>query len=388
MPEPLGMPRLGMIMTEGAVSRWLKEQGAAVRKGEPVVEVESDKFTHIIESPGSGVLHRIVEEGVVVPVESLLGLILAPGETAPAELSAIAPAVRETSAVEAVSAPVEPAPAGHIIATPIARRLASEAGVDLSRVAGSGPGGRIVESDVQRAIQARATPAASQRPAGEQRAPLSGIRQAIARRMMQSVAGSAQVTLHREIDATSLVRRRAELNSKAGAKKVSFDALLIKALAVAAADFPSLNSRIEGEELVIAGQVNVGFAVAVEGGLVVPVVRNANQKSAPEISAEIDNLSERARRGELRPADVQGGTITITNLGAYGVDQFTPILNPPQTAILGVGRIAERPYAINGLLGVRPTAHLSLTFDHRAVDGAPAAQFLGRVVEALNEGVE
>jgi pyruvate dehydrogenase E2 component (dihydrolipoamide acetyltransferase) len=272
-------------------------------------------------------------------------------------------------------------------ASPIARRLAADNGIELATLVGSGPGGRIVEADVQAAIAARAAaPAAA--PSVDrkvrERIPLIGMRRTIAERLRSSLSSTAPVTLTREVAAETFVVARERLNAKLGTP-IPYDALFVKLLALALRERPQLNAVIEGDAIIVLDEINVGVAVAVPEGLIVPVVRDADRLPLAEIAAAVRELSERARANRLRIEDVSGGTATITNLGGYGVDAFTPIINPPQSAILGVGRIQDRPVARDGQLVVGKTCVLSLTFDHRVADGVPAARLLDDVVRMMND---
>jgi pyruvate/2-oxoglutarate dehydrogenase complex dihydrolipoamide acyltransferase (E2) component len=388
--QPIVMPSLGMFTAEGTLTAWLRPNGARVEVGEPVAEVTTEKTTQEVVAPAAGVVHRVAAEGTLLSVQGLMGYILAEGE-APPETPGSAPPRPAVAATAPGSTPIEaprPAPAGEIRSTPIARRLAVEHGVDLATVRGTGPGGRIVEADILAAVAARsaAPPAAVAPPARRvrERIPLVGVRRTIAERLRGSQSTVASVTLTREVDADVLWSMRDRLSARLGVS-VPFDALFVKILAQAARDFSALNSTIEGDAILVLEDVNVGFAVAAPNGLFVPVIRNADVRPLAEVGTAVRELSERVRSGGIRLEDMADGTITITNLGAYGVDAFSPIINPPQSAILGVGRIAERPVVRDGQLTVGRTSVLSLTFDHRVVDGAPAAQLLGRVAELMND---
>ncbi len=424
------MPSLGMVMTEGKIARWIAADGATVAKGEPIVEIETDKLTQEIGAPAAGRLRHAAAEGAVLPVEGLMAWILAEDEPlpplpgggdgrSPAEGAARNGGARQPAPTSdphagptpegggqgplslGWPAPTTPlgarpallsesplaAPRLDVPVSPVARRLARELGVDLTAVRGTGPGGRIVEADVRGAAVAQA-PSPQPSPKGTggvlRRVPFRGVRRLIADRMTASLATGAQLTLTREVDASALVAAREATKGTFGA--VPYDAYFVKALAVALAEDPTLNAAVEGDEIVVYEAVHVGVAVALPGGLVVPVVRHAESASLEDVARQIAELTARARAGRLSPDDLAGGTVTITNLGGHGVDVFTPILNPPQSAILGIGRIAPRPVVVaGGALAARPTVHLSLTFDHRVADGAPAAELLGRVAELLDD---
>ncbi|HEY3107650.1 MAG TPA: dihydrolipoamide acetyltransferase family protein, partial [Chloroflexota bacterium] len=288
-------------------------------------------------------------------------------------------------------------PEGRTVASPAARRLAGELGVELTGLRGSGPGGRIIERDVQAAAATPApavaagpaAPALAQPPAvGARTLPLQGMRRTIAERMLQSQNSNATVTVTLEVDMEDATRLRQQLvgewEQREGVR-ITFTDLIVKAAARALVEHPRLNATLRGDQIIEQAEVHVGIAVALDDGLIVPVLRNAERKSLLEIGRETRSLGERARAGRLAIPDVTGGTFTITNLGTYGVDAFTPIINPPEAAILGVGKIASRPVARDDRVVIRPMMWLSLTFDHRIVDGAPAAIFLRRVQEILEK---
>jgi pyruvate dehydrogenase E2 component (dihydrolipoamide acetyltransferase) len=346
------MPSFGMYTAEGNLGHWLVPAGSAVQAGDLIVEVVTEKATYEVESPGSGILHPVAVEGENLTVEGLIGWILAEGEALPGS---------------------EPVSTERIKASPIARRLAAEKGVDLATLTGTGPGGRIVEADVLAAASAAPRETAWK---VRERIPLAGARRTIGERLRRSVDTAVSLTLTREVRVDALVAVRKN-------HAVSWDALFVKIFAESLRERPELNAVIENGEILVLDEVHVGFAVSLLGGVVVPVVRDADSRPLAEIAGEIRELADRARAGSLRPQDVLGGTATVTNLGAHGVDAFTPVLNPPQSAILGVGRIAQRPVVEDGQIGVGWTCVLSLTFDHRVTDGAPAADLLAAVARRM-----
>ena len=366
------MPKLGMAMTEGTVVKWLKPDGARVEKGERIAVVMSKKITYEVEAPASGILRHAAAEKEVKAVGEVIAYIAEPGEVIP-ELE------KAPTALPVAEVPVEAPAPKEILATPAAKRLAKEHGVDLSQIKGTGPGGRITEKDVMAFVEARKAPPPPPRPPAKV-IPFIGMRQAIAERMTQSLQTMAQVTITTEIDATELVRMREQLK---GEFELTYTDMVVKAAAIALKKHPLLNSTLIGDEIHLLDEVHIGVAVALEGGLIVPVVRDADKKSLREIAAETRRLAEGARAGTLTVDEVTGSTFTVTNLGMYGVDIFTPIINPPEVAILGVGRIVEKPSFQQGQVVPRAMMHLSLTFDHRIVDGAPAAEFLRTVKELL-----
>jgi pyruvate dehydrogenase E2 component (dihydrolipoamide acetyltransferase) len=391
-------------MTEGVVTKWLKSVGDQVSVGEPLVEVETDKINNEIEAQAEGVLLAIlVEAGKAAAVQAPLALIGDPSETvtAPASVpapvpAAEAPVARAAEAVPANSPPptavaVEASGGGEqrLKASPIARRLAEEHGIDLRRLAGSGPGGRIVERDVAAAIAtatARPPAAATLPSAAAAGTPLSGMRRAIAERMSRSWTSVPHVTLTVGVDMTEAVALRRRLGEVTG-RKVSFTEIVVRAAAMALGAFPYLNASLIDGALVLHEEIHVGVAVALDDGLIVPVIRHAGRKTVSELGEEIRLLAERARQGRLGPDEVTGGTFTITNLGMYGIDSFTPIVNPPESAILGVCRIEERQVVRQGAAAIRSMMNLCLSCDHRIVDGAMAARFLARLRTLLEEPV-
>ena len=270
-------------------------------------------------------------------------------------------------------------------ASPLARRLAKEFGLDLTSIAGSGPDGRIVRDDVLQASTEVPAQVFRTEPAASEVVELSGIRQIIAERMTMSVQTNASVTLHTEVDATSLVELRELFGEKLQEQgvKLTYTDLIVKIIANALREHPRLNATLADEGIHMLGDINIGVAVALEDGLVVPVVRNADKIGLASISEQIKNLAEKARNNQLTPGELQGGTFTLTNLGNFGVDAFTPIINPPECAIIGVGRILKKPVVHNDEIAIRNMLTLSLTFDHRVVDGAPAAQFLQTVSQYI-----
>lgn len=393
MATVITMPKLGLTMTSGSVAKWHKKEGDRVEKGEVILEVSTEKITYKVEAPESGVLRKILmQPGTKVPIGTPLCIIAAPDEDISELLKEApsAPAAEKPAQGEAKLAPVAAKPAGEevlIKATPIAKKIAKEQGIDLALVTGTGPGGRIIEKDVldfierQKAIRAKPAAEAAQL----KRIALSDVRQVIAERMSTSWQNSPMVTLNADVDCTLLKKLREDLKSSFKEKglNLSYNYILMKACAVALKEQPMLNSYLEGNEVVLYDEINIGLAVATEEALLVPVVKDVAGKSLYEIASDGDALIEKARKGELAIDDVTGGTFTITNLGMFGVRDFTPIINPPQCAILGVGEMKDRPCVCDGQIIVKPMMVLSLTFDHRIVDGAQGAIFIRRVKELL-----
>lgn len=442
MAHSVIMPKLGLTMTVGRVVHWLVEEGSEVTRGQILVEIESDKAIMQVESPADGVLGRIVvPKGEKVPVGQVIAWVLEPGEAVPAE-EPLAGMEVGGAAEDGAGAAVEPetvteaqprterilasprarklakelgvdlsqvtgtGPRGRITgddvgafavappdkrvkASPLARKLAKEARLDLAAVQGTGPGGRITSEDIQRALVAQRPPippVVKAKPA--EMVALTGIRRTIAERMSASHTATARVTLFTEADATSLVGWREGLEAKAldkGAEPPSYNDLLIKIVATTLREFPYMNASLTDDGIQQWSQINVGLAIDTERGLIVPVIRNADRKGVGEIAQDVRSLVARTRDGTILPDELHGGTFTITNLGMYGVDGFAPIINLPECAILGVGRIVTKPVVWEGQICARQRMTLSLTFDHRIVDGAPAARFLQRVAQFIEE---
>jgi pyruvate dehydrogenase E2 component (dihydrolipoamide acetyltransferase) len=361
MPTEIVMPRMGWDMKVGSVAEWVKQEGEQVKAGEVICLISGDKATTELEAPESGRLYLPADApppGAEVPVGTLLAYLLGPDESAPTRA-----ATREP----------------RLVATPRARRAAAAMGVDWRTVAGSGRGGRILERDIQRASPM--VPSGPPVVLSVEPAPLEGIRRVTAERVELSARIVAAVTLTTEVDATPLVRLREQAMADEAAVPSITD-LLVKIAALALSEHPSLNASLTDTGIVEHPEIHVAVAVDTERGLVAPVVRDANKRSIRDISQETRRLIEAARTGRLAPRDTSGATFTITNLGMYEVDAFTPIVNLPQCAILGVGRIVARPVVIDETtekIEVRRMLALSLTFDHRLVDGAPAARFLQRI---------
>lgn len=430
MAKIVVMPKLGLTMTEGTVSAWLKKEGDAVAEGEPLFEVETDKLTNTIQATEGGTLLKIaVAEGETVPCLTPLAAIGAPGEDVSAQLGGgAAPAAAEAPAA-APAAAAAPAPAakpagGRVVASPAAKKLAKELGIDISLVAGTGPNGRVTEDDVKNYKPAAAAPAEPQVKASplaakaaaeagidlkdvpahgrvlgqdilnylekgaapaaaaeaaprEETVAMNGMRKAIAKNMLASHMTSPTVTFNLGVDMTELKAFREQLKSEN--IKVSYTDLLVKFVAKALMEYPLLNCSVADNKITYKHYVNMGVAVALDNGLVVPNVTDAEKKSLTEISAEVKELAALAREGKLGMDKLTGGTFTITNLGMYGIESFSPIINQPEVAILGVNTMEDKLVVRNGEAVIRPIMNLSLTADHRVVDGSVAAQFLQRV---------
>lgn len=395
----INMPKLSDTMTEGTLVRWLKKEGDTVSLGDILAEVETDKATMEMESFDEGVLKEVyVKEGGKIGVGQKIALILADGESAdapaaaPVAKSAEAPASAPAAAAAPASTASAPAAASgsRVKASPLAKKIAAERGVALEGVAGSGPGGRVVAKDVPAAGSAPASRAAApaapapiklEKTGGdEKRVELSGMRRVIAERLLASKTQIPHFYLSIEVDAAPLMRLRQEVNAAneaAGLGKITVNDFVLLAVARAAQQCPKVNAAWGGDHVMEYGSVNISVAVAVDDGLVTPVVRNAQNLSLREISAAVKDVATRARNKKLKPEEYVGGTITVSNLGAYGIEQFYAIVNPPQAAILAVGAVVKKPVvnAKNEIV-VGQRMSISLSGDHRVVDGAVGAEFL------------
>ena len=394
MATEVRLPRLGQGMESGTIVKWLKAEGDTVEKGEPLYELDTDKVTQEVEAEASGVLLKIAVAEGEVAVGRTIGFIGAEGEV----VEVAAPPAPEPAAAEVVSAAASeraeaPAPVvssttnGRIKASPLARRIARERGLDLASVRGTGPDGRIVAEDVERAeVGAAPAPvAAAPVPVGEvERRPLSNIRRTIARRLTEAWTVPAfQLTVDIDMSrADELVHKQRELNPGV---RITVTDLLTKVCGTALMRHRDMNVRFGEDELLVYPTADVGIAVAAPQGLVVPVVRSAERLTLAEIAGVRGDLVSRAREAKLRTEDLDGGTFTISNLGMFGVDQFVAVLNPPQASILAVGRTREQVVPVDGELVVLPLMTATLTCDHRAVDGATGAEFLGTIKAFLED---
>lgn len=441
------IPQLGQTVEEVTLVKWLVPDGAKVSQGQEVMEVETDKAVFPVEANARGYIHfGPYQEGQVLPVLTVVAVIgkedekfavstqaaettaedtaqasapaeAAGGETAPAQAGSdeethtfASPRARKLAEEKGVNLnEVSPTGYGGIRvaerdvvaylsqapkATPLAQRIAVDKGVDLRTLSGTGPGGKIVKEDVQRATQpvpepVTATPAALLPPAEvTERIPLKGVRGIIANRMGASVHTTARVTLLMDVDATEFVAARERIKArveKDWGYAPGYNDLLAKIVAASLRKFPYMNARLAADAIELLGRVNIGMAVDTERGLLVPVIRDADQKSLRDFGSEFRTMVDRARNGRALPDDLSGGTFTITNLGMFDVDAFTPVINLPEAAILGVGRIAPKVVPYKGEIAIRQMWTLSLVFDHRLVDGAPAARFLQYIKQLIEE---
>jgi pyruvate dehydrogenase E2 component (dihydrolipoamide acetyltransferase) len=388
------MPALEMAQETGKLVAWLKKEGDTVTKGEPLLEIETDKAVLEVEAAADGVLAGVTgETGTDVPVGQIIAWIVAPGEILPASATAPSVTPSTTEAItpalpaEAHQADQPSAPSGRI--SPKARGLAQAAGIDIKAIHGSGPSGEVLASDVQAFLDARTTqepPRFSTSQHGG--TPLSAIGRLMAERTTQSWTTVPHFFLQQEIDATALNSIRASLGpgvEQANGIKLTHTDLLIALVGRTLAKHPRINASWVDDGIRLNPRINVAVAIAVEDGVVAPVVPNADTASLGEIATLRRELAERARTGRLRPADLSGGTFTISNLGMFHIDSFNAIITPPQSAIIAVGRIAERVVPVGGSIGVRPRFSVTLSSDHRVIDGAKAATFLHDLADAIEK---
>ncbi|KRA97403.1 dihydrolipoamide succinyltransferase [Devosia sp. Root685] len=409
MSTEIRVPTLGESVTEATIGQWFKKIGDTVNADEPLVELETDKVTIEVPAPASGVLEAIAANpGDTVDVNALLGVIAAAGAGAAASASAPAPAAAPAPAKAEVpaanAAGPEPIKATDRAPAPSAQKIIAENGLEASNIAGSGKSGQVLKEDVLASLVRPAAPAPAAKPAEakapaaprapspagdaerEERVKMTRLRQTIARRLKDAQNTAAMLTTFNEVDMKPVMDLRnsyKELFEKKHGVKLGFMGFFAKAVVHALKEIPAVNAEIDGDDLVYKQYAHLGVAVGTDKGLVVPVVRNADQMSIAEIEKEIGNLGKKARDGQLSMADMQGGTFTISNGGVYGSLMSTPILNAPQSGILGMHKIQERPVVVGGQIVIRPMMYLALSYDHRIVDGKEAVTFLVRVKESL-----
>ncbi|MBP6331999.1 MAG: 2-oxo acid dehydrogenase subunit E2 [Aminivibrio sp.] len=409
MVAEIVMPKMGLTMTVGSVGKWLKKEGDPVSKGDHVAEVLTEKITNLVDSPADGVLLRIsAPEGTTLPIGGVMGYVGAPGEALPGLPPEPSVASVPKEAIAAAQAPQED-PGGfpeerpsRVRISPVARKMAQEHSIDYTRLQGTGPDGRITKEDIEAVL---ASPAAAPQaplpasgfeaapprggvspdaplPGAIDERPYSGVRRIIGDRMLASWSAAPKVTHHARADAKVLLELRASINETLEKEdRVSVTDMLVKITAMALRQKLFMNVSLRGERVVMFREVHLGVAVALEGALIVPVIRNADGKSLICISRELKDLSRRARENALAPEEISGSTFTLTNLGGYrSTEFFTPVINQPESAILGIGRTNDMPVAVDGEVVVRPMMALSLAHDHRVIDGAPAAEFLSLLI--------
>lgn len=396
----INTPALGESVTEATVARWTKKVGEAVKKDEILVELETDKVSLEVASPADGVLSAIgAAEGATVVPGTVLGVVSEGATAAAAPAAAPAPKAEAPKPAPAPTAAPAPAPAAAPAAAPVSpapARIAAETGLDLSKVAGTGKDGRVTKGDALAALEARASaPAPAAAPAApralherEERVKMTRLRQTIARRLKEAQNTAAMLTTFNEVDMSAVMALRAQYKDvfeKQHGVKLGFMSFFTKAVVAALKAIPDVNAEIDGQDLIYKNHYDIGVAVGTDKGLVVPVVRDADVLNLAQIEKTIGDLGKRARTGQLGIEDMQGGTFTITNGGIYGSLMSTPILNAPQSGILGMHAIKERPMVVNGKIEIRPMMYLALSYDHRVVDGAGAVTFLVKVKEAIED---
>jgi pyruvate dehydrogenase E2 component (dihydrolipoamide acetyltransferase) len=410
------MPALSPTMTEGNLARWLKQEGERIKAGDVIAEIETDKATMEVEAVDEGILGRIVVPAGTqgVKVNDVIAVLVEAGEAVPVAGAAPKAAPAPAAAPAPVAAPVAAAPVAapasgdRVFASPLARRMAAQAGVDISKIAGSGPNGRIVKADVDAALSrgpapapvaapsAAPAPAAAPRPAApvaitapHTAVPNSSMRKVIARRLSESKATIPHFYVSTDVEIDALLKIRADLNARSpkdgpGAYKLSVNDLVIKATAVTLRRFPNVNAMWTEDAILQLHDVDISVAVSIPDGLITPIVKNADIKGLAAISNEMKDLAARAKSGKLKPEEFQGGGFSISNMGMYGVKDFAAIINPPQAGILAVSAGEQRPVVKNGALAIATVMTLTLSVDHRVIDGALAAEFL----QALKRNIE
>jgi pyruvate dehydrogenase E2 component (dihydrolipoamide acetyltransferase) len=409
MPTNVIMPALGVAQQTGTLLKWLKAEGQSVTKGEPLMEIETDKATVEIEAAASGTLARVTAQaGDEVPVGHTIALILAPGEKAPSipfqdphprplpEGEGIKRGEGRGEERRAVLSSTPPAEfgvriapsSGRILASPKARRIAREQGLDLRSLRGSGPEGSILTADVLRAagVSAQASPAISM-AAASQVIPLTSMRRIVGQRMSESKQSAPHFYISVDIDMTAVSEARLSRKEKSEINIPSINDFILHACARALNDFPSINSSFTEQGIQQHATINIGMAVALDEGLVVPVIRNADRLSLEDLAVQSRDLADKAQNKKLFPHDYEGGTFTVSNLGMLGIDSFIAIINPPQCAILAVGRVTPRVVAEDGMFAIKSMMTATLSADHRVADGAIAARFLQEVKKLLETGM-
>lgn len=440
MAKGVFMPKLSSTMEEGILLQWLKKEGDAVEIGEPLFEIMTDKINMEVESYEEGILlKKYFDEDEEIPINTIIGYIGSQGEEVPEQSPGVEGEAEpkennqdnsteqerylneetEKEKSDSLDEKVRATPAARRIAkenqvdltsidgsglkgriqqddvkssinkvTPLAKKIAAEEGVDLRQIEASRPDNKIHKSDVLEHIDLTTVKSDSKKPDERERFKLKGIRKAVADKMAESTRDIPHVTLTSEVDMTHIIEIRQSLLpiiEKQNGFRVSYTEILIKAAAQTLEVYPRVNASLMNDEIILNQEINIGLAVAVEDGLIVPSIKEANKKGLAELTKSSKLMSKKARNGELTTDEMSGNTFTISNLGMYAIDGFTPIINPPETAILGVGRMVEKPVVIEGDIVVRPMLTLSLSFDHRAIDGAPSAEFLTEIKRRIEE---
>ena len=383
MAKDLVVPTLGESVTEATVSKWLKQVGDPVKVDEPVVELETDKVSVAVPSPEAGVLSEIkIQAGSTVNVGAVLGSIGAGTANAPKKESVKAPEPAKPKTVEVPTSKKE-------ILSPAVKRIVEEKKIDISTISGSGRDGRILKGDLLESMGLPSAPSAARAAKGdEERVKMTRLRSTIAKRLKEAQNNAAMLTTFNEIDMSRIIEMRAEYKDgfqKRYGVKLGFMSFFVRSCVEALKAFPIINAEIQQDEIVYKNYYNIGVAVGTEKGLVVPVVRDADELSFADIEKQIIALGEKAKTGQLSIEELQGGTFTITNGGIYGSMLSTPILNPPQSGVLGMHNIVQRAVVVEGKVEIRPIMYLALSYDHRIIDGKDAVSFLVRVKEYLED---
>ena len=386
------LPKIDEAMTKGKIIEWKKKEGEWVEKGEIVFTLETEKVTWEVEASESGILSQVrYQPGEEVSVGARVALLLKPGEKAPEPMPAAIPTGPEilpAAGAQAIHLPLSSMPAhARMRASPLAKKMARQQGIDLSFLKGSGPGGRILKQDILKYAGERPK-AAEEPPAPMAGKPLSSMRETIARRMTESFQSVPHFYINVEADAEEISAVRDKLKARVGkisGWKLTITDVLVKIVARTLEEQPEVNARWTGRGILQLNEIHVGLAIGLREGLVVPVIRKANTKSLTELAGIRSDFIQRAREGKLRMDEMRGGSITLTNLGMYGIDQFDPIINPPESCILGTGRILEKPVAYLGQIAIRKRMNLTLAIDHRVLDGVQGSRFLQRVKELIEE---
>lgn len=405
MATEVKVPTLGKSVTEATVGQWLKKPGDAVKADEPIVSLETDKVAVDVPAPAAGTLGDIIaKEGDTVEVGALLGYVNEGAATAAASAASPAPAAKAEAATPApaASAPVEEDEGGNLTLSPAVRRLVLEHGLDPSKIKGTGKDGRLTKDDVLAAAAAgtaraaAASPAAAPAAAGpatgpsraQERVKMTRLRQTVAKRLKEAQNNAALLTTYNDVDMTNVIEARAkykDLFEKKHGVRLGFMGFFTKAVCMALRDIPGVNAQIEGDEIVYNDFADISVAVSAPNGLVVPVIRNAESLSVADIEKTIGNFGKKAKEGTLTMEDMKGGTFTISNGGVFGSLLSSPIINPPQSAVLGLHRIEDRPVVRNGEIVIRPMMYLALSYDHRLIDGREAVTFLVAVKNAIED---
>ena len=405
MATEVKVPTLGESVTEATVGQWLKKPGDAVKADEPIVSLETDKVAVDVPAPSAGTLGDIIaKEGDTVEVGALLGYVNEGAATAAAPAASPAPAAKAEAATPApaASAPVEEDEGGNLTLSPAVRRLVLEHGLDPSKIKGTGKDGRLTKDDVLAAAAAgtaraaAASPAAAPAAAGpatgpsraQERVKMTRLRQTVAKRLKEAQNNAALLTTYNDVDMTNVIEARAkykDLFEKKHGVRLGFMGFFTKAVCMALRDIPGVNAQIEGDEIVYNDFADISVAVSAPNGLVVPVIRNAESLSVADIEKTIGNFGKKAKEGTLTMEDMKGGTFTISNGGVFGSLLSSPIINPPQSAVLGLHRIEDRPVVRNGEIVIRPMMYLALSYDHRLIDGREAVTFLVAVKNAIED---